>query len=211
MSDTTSTPKATPKPAAPKTEPRSARIKDKIAASQDRLKREGAAAPKPAAKQPAVKKSAHARGSKPDGLLATAAEYPFLTIVGGIAAGAVIAALMPKAFASKFAKRSVALATVAGELGMVYGKTALDKAGELGHEAQERIGDAVKSLDENTADARSRVGEIAGEVGARATQIAGDAFSATRETGTKVAGSTRDVGLDLARKLIKLAVDARRR
>lgn len=221
MSDTNPTPTAastkaasTPanKAGASKAEPRSARIKDKIAASQDRLKRDGAAAPKSAEKKHApVRSSAKPAPTTTQSLRATAAEYPFLTIVGGIAAGAVLYSLLPKAFARKLAKRSVALATVAGELGMVYGKSALDKAGELGHDAQERIGDAVKSLDENTADARSRAGELAGEAGARAAQIAGDAFSATRETGSKVAETTRDVGLDFARKLLKLAVDARRR
>lgn len=221
MSDTTPTTKAAstkavakPSPNASKAEPSSARIKDKIAASQERLKRDSAAAPKPAPKKPAASVSDYSAKRAPStsqGLLATAAEYPFLTIVGGIAAGAVIASLLPRAFSSKLAKRSVALASVAGELGLVYGKSALEKAGELGHEAQERIGDAVKSLDENTADARSRAGELAGEAGARAAKIAGEAFTATRETSSKAAETTRDLGLDFARKLLKLVVDARRR
>lgn len=187
----------------PKTDPQRTRIKQKIAASQDRLKREGAAklTPRKTAKPAA----------QPEGLLAAAAEYPFLSVFGGIAAGAVIGALLPKALGGKLVRRSVALATVAGELGMVYGKSALEKAGEVGHEAQERLGDAVKSLDEGTADARARAVELASEAGTRASHLAGEAFSATRDTSTRLAGSTRDAGLDIARKVIKLLVEARRR
>lgn len=163
------------------TQAKRTRIKSKIAASQARLDRSAPAAkPRKAAPLPDA--------YPPDRFSTLAGEYPFLVMAGGIAAGILIAALVPRAVASKVAKRAGVLAAVAGEFGMAYSKHALDKAGEAGRDAREKVGEWGEAIDDNTADARERAAKAA----------------------RSAAGTARSTGLALARNAVRLATKARR-
>lgn len=167
------------------TETRRTRIKDKIAASQERLKPGGPSSPRKLEPLP--------DRYPPDRFSQLAGEYPLLAVAGGLAAGVVIAALLPRAFGRKFSRRALAAATVAGELGLTFGKQAFDAASEASREAREKLGERLEDLGEtidgSTADVRQR---------------------ATRAAGT-AASNARSTGLKIARGAIRIARDASRR
>ena len=164
------------------TDAKRSRIKTKIAASQERLKRDGTpAAPRKVKPLPDA--------YPPEKFSTLAAEYPFLTVAGGIAAGFLIATLLPRSVGRKIGKRAVAAATIATELGAIYGKQALDAATEAGREARGKIGDLGEAIDDNTAETRQRAARAA----------------------SHAAGSARSAGLTLARSAVRLAARARRR
>ncbi len=164
------------------TDAKRTRIKGKIAASQDRLKRDGTAA--------TPRKVTPPRDAYPPEKFSTlAGEYPFLTVAGGIAVGILIATLLPRSVGRKLGQRAVAVATIAGELGALYGKQALDIASEAGREAREKIGELGETIDDNTAETRQRAARMAGTA----------------------AGNARSAGLTLARTAVRLATRARRR
>ena len=163
------------------TEAKRTRIKSKIAASQARLNRD--APPSPQRKVTPLPDA-----YPPDRLSTLAGEYPLLTIAGGIATGVLIAALLPRSIGRKLSRRTVALATIAGELGLTYGKQALDAANEAGRDARGKVGEWGDAIDDGTADARKR-----------AARTARDA-----------AGTARSAGLSLARNAVRLAAKARR-
>lgn len=174
------------------TEAKRARIKDKIAKSQDRLSRDGAAAPaKPAApREPAAKPAAkpRAKAAAPSRDYTTiAAEHPFLTLAGGIAAGVLLGALLPR-FGGRFGRRALALATVAGEFGLAASRQAREKAEVAGREGLHHLEDLGEALNENTVDLRRGAARFAGSV----------------------AGSARSTGSTIAREAVRLAARARR-
>ncbi len=129
------------------TEGKRSRIKEKIAASQARLRGEGYAPPAPRRNFP----DAH----PPENYRSLAAEYPWLTVAAGLGAGLLVGALLPKKAGSQFSKRAVGIATVAGELALVLSKrasdAAQDNAARLGHQ-----------LDQSTAELRGKARRNAG-------------------------------------------------
>src|SRR6185369_15286450 len=67
----------------------------------------------------------------PEGYRALAMDYPFTLVLGGLAVGAIVGAMLPRSAARKLGRAAIAAAGVAGELGMAYGRQAMDAAGEL--------------------------------------------------------------------------------
>ncbi|HVR91797.1 MAG TPA: hypothetical protein VHG29_12005 [Novosphingobium sp.] len=164
------------------TDAKRSRIKTKIAASQARLTRDGeATAPR--------KRTPQSDASPPEKFSALAREYPLLAMAGGIAVGVVIAALLPRSIGRKLGRRAAAVATIASELGALYGKQAIDAASEAGREAREKIGELGEVIDDNTAETRQRAARMVGNA----------------------AGNARSAGLTLARSAVRLAARARRR
>ncbi len=136
------------------------RIRQKISASQARLKPEGPPAPRPLAQKDA---------SPPDDLRSLAADYPLLTIAAGLGAGLLLGAVLPKAFGRKFASRAITAATIAGEIGLMMGGKAKKATLEAGSEGLHRLSD----LRDETAEFRERALRLAGSVvgGARNSGI----------------------------------------
>lgn len=147
------------------TDAKRTRIKGKIAASEERLRREGDA---PARRQ-------FPDRDPPETYRSLAGEYPWATVLGGLALGALAGALLPKGAARKLGSRALTIATVAGELGLTFSKQARDKAGEVGREGIARLGDLSESVGENTADLRQRAGSAAGRARSRGLELAGRA------------------------------------
>ncbi len=147
------------------TDAKRARIKNKIAASEERLRRES---------ETPVRKQFPDR-DPPETYRSLAGEYPWAVVLGGLAVGVVAAALLPRAAGRKLGRRALAIATVAGELGLAFSKQARDKAGEVGRDGMARLGDLSDSVGENTADLRQRAGHAAGRARSRGLELAGRA------------------------------------
>lgn len=134
-------------------EARQERIKERIAESQERLKRE----------TPGVPVRQHFPDAyPPESYRSLAAEYPWLTVAAGLGAGLLVGALLPKKAGTKLGKRALAAATVAGELGLALSKQARERAGDAGREGLARLG-------EGGAAVRRKAGSAAGS--ARATGL----------------------------------------
>lgn len=148
-----------------KTDPRRDRVAKRIAASQERLKRDSATLPVRPRRDPLPDRD------PPEDYRGLAREYPWLTVAAGLGLGILVAALLPRRFASKAAKRAMGVATVAAELGLAYSKHARDAAGEAAHEG-------LAKLDETTAPLRQRAGSAGRTVRSRSAKLAGDALKA---------------------------------
>lgn len=92
-------------------------------------------------------------------------EHPGAFIAGGVVLGVVLGALFPKRAGSAVAKRALALAATAGELGLAAGRHAREGAERAAHEAKDLI-------DRDASIVREKAGQLA---------------IAARETGHRVA------------------------
>lgn len=116
------------------------RIREKVSASQERLKRESGA--KAAAPSPARFPDAY----PPEDYRSLAREYPLLTVAAGIGAGLLLGAILPKGVGGKFGRRALAAATVAAELGLTLSKQAGEKAAGAGREGLSKAGEGASEL-----------------------------------------------------------------
>jgi ElaB/YqjD/DUF883 family membrane-anchored ribosome-binding protein len=135
---------------------RRARINERIAASQDRMRRSSV-------DLPAVpKRETLPDAYPPEDYRSLAKEYPWLAIAAGAGLGLLAGALMPKRAGSKLGKRALGVATVAAELGLALSRQAGSKAAER-----------LSQLDESTAPIRQRAGRAAGSArsGARSAGV----------------------------------------
>jgi ElaB/YqjD/DUF883 family membrane-anchored ribosome-binding protein len=119
---------------------RRARIKERIAASQDRMRRESVT-------PPAVpKRETLPDAYPPENYRSLLAEYPWLTVAAGAGLGLLAGALLPKRAGAKFGKRALGVATVAAELGLALsrqaGSTAAEKTAPLRQHASRAAGSA---------------------------------------------------------------------
>lgn len=87
-------------------------------------------------------------------------DHPALVVGGGLVAGALAAALLPKGNR----KRMSGLAQAATTAGIAYGRAAWERASETGHELRERGEDLAGRAGEHA----SRLGEAAASAGHRA-------------------------------------------
>jgi ElaB/YqjD/DUF883 family membrane-anchored ribosome-binding protein len=135
---------------------RRARIKDRIAASQDRMRRSSV-------NLPAVPKHETLPDAyPPEDYRSLAREYPWLTMAAGAGLGLLAGALMPKRAGAKLGKRALGVATLAAELSLALSRQAGSKAAE-----------GLSQLDESTAPLRQRAGRAAGSArsGARSAGV----------------------------------------
>jgi ElaB/YqjD/DUF883 family membrane-anchored ribosome-binding protein len=118
---------------------RRARIKDRIADSQERMRR-GSVNP------PAVpKRETLPDAYPPEDYRSLAREYPWLTVAAGAGLGLLAGALLPKRLGGKLGKRALGAATVAAELGLALSRQASDAAGEKTAPLRQRAGRAAGS------------------------------------------------------------------
>lgn len=151
-----------------KTDPRRDRVATRIIASQDRLKRDSETLPVTVRRDPLPD------AYPPENYRGLAREYPLLTVAAGIGVGMLIAALLPRRFASKAAKRALGAATVAAELGLAYSKHAREAAGEAAH-------DGLEKITESTAPLRQRATSVGKSARSQGLRLAGEAVKlATR-------------------------------
>jgi ElaB/YqjD/DUF883 family membrane-anchored ribosome-binding protein len=120
-------------------EARRARIKDRIAASQERMRRSSV-------NLPAVpKRETLPDAYPPEDYRSLAREYPWLTVAAGAGLGLLAGALLPKRLGGKLGKRALGAAAVAAELGLALSRQAGDAASEKTAPLRQRAGRAAGS------------------------------------------------------------------
>ena len=112
----------------------------------------------------------------PESYRSLAGEYPWLAIAAGAGAGLLLGAMLPRSFGGKLGRRALAVATVAGELGLALSRQARDAASEAASEG-------LDYADEKTAPIRARASRMAGSAGDQAR----DAGVAIIELASRVA------------------------
>ncbi len=143
------------------------RIRDKIAASQERLEIQSIAE---RASESEYAAKARELGDNARGF---AKQHPVLTVAGGLAAGALIAALLKPKTARALGKKALAYGAVAAEGAMLFGNRALDTAGDAGAEAKGRIGEFGSTVTDGAGDLAKeaeRIGQAALESARKTTQ-----------------------------------------
>jgi len=148
----------------------------------------------------------------PEGYKALAMDYPFALVLGGLAVGVVVGALIPRSAASKLARGALAAAGVAGELGMTYGRQALDAAGDLSDDGRRKLGnlgDHLTELGETLSESAGTYGRKAADVAGAASEAMGKAAGRAVETAGDTAETARETGLKIARQVIRLTSQLR--
>ena len=153
-----------------KSDPRRDRIANRIAASQERLQRDGDKMPVKARRDPLPD------AWPPENYRSLAKEYPWLAMAAGLGAGVLFAVLLPRNAVSKAGRRAMAAATVAAELGLAFSKQARDVA-------EEAAQDGLTIIDETTAPLRQRAVNASKSARSRGMRLAGEAM--------KIAGRLR--------------------
>ena len=152
------------------------RIRTKISASQARAR--GDAAPRKAKSAP------RKRASGETGFVEKAlADHPLALLAGSMVLGVIAASLLPRSWGSKLGSRMLGLATVAGELGAVYGSKALSAAADGARTGQDKLEDLGEVLADQGSDARRRAIELGTMAGKRAIELAGVAARNARGAG----------------------------
>jgi hypothetical protein len=119
-----------------------------------------------------------AEGDPPESLSDLARDYPGLVVVGGIALGLLVGALLPRGTARRLAQGAVAAAAASGEAGL-----------SLARSARARAESAASDAGEQLAELKDEAATSAGKLRRRASRAAGDASGA---------------GLDIARAGLRL-------
>ena len=149
------------------------RIRSKIDASQKRAR--GDAAPRKTTAAP------RKRASGETGFIEKAlADHPLALLAGSMVLGVIAASLLPRSWGSKLGSRMLGLATVAGELGAVYGSKALSAAADGARTGQDKLEDLGEVLADQGSDARRRAIELGTMAGKRAIELAGVAAKNAR-------------------------------
>jgi hypothetical protein len=94
------------------------------------------------------------QANEPEGLGKLVRDHPGVVIAGGIAIGAIAAALLPRAAKSNIAKRTLAA------------------AGDLVQEGASRLGDLGEAVGESTGEARRRATRAATSTGTAGLELA---------------------------------------
>lgn len=140
-------------------EARTKRIRSKIAASQDRLQRDSAAA------APVPARVTLPDAYPPESYRSLAAEYPWLVVAAGAGLGLLAGALVPKQFGGKLGGRLLTAATLAAEFGMAMSKQASRNEPEL-----------AAPVSTPASRVRARVSRSAGSARSTGLMLAGEAI-----------------------------------
>lgn len=90
-----------------------------------------------------------------DKLSTVAREHPILLIAGGLAIGVALSTLIPRSPTRKLSKNAIAMLATVAELGIAYGKQAMETADEVAQGARDeldRFGDTVSANAEKLKD-----------------------------------------------------------
>lgn len=139
-----------------------------------------------------------AESGPPEGLRALALDYPLALVGGGLIAGVLIGALLPKTKAGKLSRNALALAGVAGEFGLTYARKALDSASDAAQSAASTGGRMAEAVSERTGELLGSASEAAAEYSEKAAETAESAVVTLRNSAE-----------GLARQVIKLTSQLR--
>jgi len=130
------------------------------------------------------------RQEKPDTAAQVSAfvrEHPLLVVAGGIALGAVAAALLPRGTGRKLVRRAANLAELAGTASAILGTQLREKAGEAGAGMREQGAAMAERLERLGTDATARVGKLSEAAGTRIEKLIDPVESAASKVAKKAA------------------------
>ncbi|WEK47098.1 MAG: hypothetical protein P0Y56_02090 [Candidatus Andeanibacterium colombiense] len=92
-----------------------------------------------------------------DKLTAVAKEHPLLVVLGGIAVGVAVSTLIPRSPTRRLSRNALGFLTTVAELGIAYGRQALDAADDASQPTRERLGDFGGSLLDSAGKLKDRL------------------------------------------------------
>ena len=114
-------------------------------------------------------------------------EHPLLVVAGGIAIGAVAAALLPRGTGRKLVRHAAGLAEIVGAASAVLGTRARETAEAAGAGLREHGSAAASKLERLGEDATSRLGQISEAAGSRLERLIDPIEHAAGEVARKAA------------------------
>lgn len=111
-----------------------------------------------------------------------AAEHPFALILGSLALGAVAGALLPRSAGRKLSKGAVTAASMAGKLGLIYARQAMEKA----EDAAESLAELKETVGTGAADYSRKAADLVSETGRKASNMAEDTLASARNVGQRI-------------------------
>lgn len=92
-----------------------------------------------------------------DKLTAVVREHPLLVIAGGLAIGIAISTLIPRSPTRKLSKNAIGLLTTVAELGIAYGRQAMDAADDVREPTREKLSQFGSALIDGAAKLKEKV------------------------------------------------------
>jgi len=100
-----------------------------------------------------------------DRLTSAARAHPILLIAGGLAVGVALSTLIPRSPTRKLGRKSLSALAMIAELGIAYGRQAMEAAGETANEAgksgKEKLGELSEAIADGAGKLRDKVAEKA--------------------------------------------------
>jgi hypothetical protein len=124
-----------------------------------------------------------------DGATSFVKQHPFATVAGGLALGAIIAAMVPgpgRRLRKKATAKGSALAAMLTELGVAYGASLLDNLGDAARTGQGKLEDFGETLGDTARGLRRDAGQLTDSARESAREL-------SREAGKKAGRSLRDL------------------
>ena len=98
------------------------------------------------------------RADARDRLTNVAREHPLLLIAGGLAIGVAISALIPKSPTRRLSKNAIGFLAMVTELGVSYGRQAMEGGGDAGRAGKEKLTELGNSILDGAIKLRDRIG-----------------------------------------------------
>jgi len=93
-----------------------------------------------------------------DRLTSVAREHPVLLIVGGLAIGVAISALIPKSPTRRLSKNALGFLAMVTELGVSYGRQAMEGGGDAQRAGREKLTELGNTIIDGALKLRDRIG-----------------------------------------------------
>jgi ElaB/YqjD/DUF883 family membrane-anchored ribosome-binding protein len=125
-----------------------------------------------------------------DGATSFVKEHPITTVLGGLAIGALIAAVVPgpgRRLRRKASKRGAVMAGILAELASTYGAQLLDGASKAAREGQSRLADLGETVVDSAQRAQRETGSLADSAGDTARSIGKSAVRGLRDLRARMA------------------------
>jgi hypothetical protein len=97
-----------------------------------------------------------------DRVTSFAREHPLLLIAGGLAVGIALSTLIPRSPTRKLSKKTAAFLATVAELGLAYGREAMEAAEEAGRQGKDKLAELSSTAKDKAGDQLERVSALIG-------------------------------------------------
>jgi hypothetical protein len=94
-----------------------------------------------------------------DSVTGFARAHPLLVIAGGLAIGVALSTLIPRSPTRKLSRKTVAFLASVAEMGLAYGREALEAAEEAGRQGKAKVAELSSTARDKLTDALEQVGD----------------------------------------------------